>query len=178
MHNNDPSSVHALTVWLRFLTGAAAIMTVAEDTLSFFTDKPVALFIESELWTKSISSFQVEDRLIIFSILNAKTLLWLIALYQIWRLCRLYSQTEFFTVRNAFCFANVGRALIGMAVVDTLIVPLVGAFLKYRGIIPQMPDMNAFMPELDLLVAGLFFWLIAKIMERAAIMREEADLTI
>ena len=178
MNRKNQSSIQTFTLWLRILIGAAAIMTVAEDTLSFFTDKPVALFINGELWTKKISSFQVQDRLAIFGILNAKTLLWLIALYQIWRLCRLYSHAEFFTTRNALCFSNVGRSLIGMAVVDTLIVPLVGAFLKYRGIIPKMPDMDVFMPELDLLVAGLFFWLIAKIMERAAIMREEADLTI
>lgn len=178
MNSKNTLSVRQLTLWLRILTVAASIMTVAEDTLSFFTDKPVALFINGELWTKKISYFEIQDRLVVFGILNTKTLLWLIALYQIWRLCQLYNRAEFFTVRNAFCFANVGHALIGMAVVDTLIVPLVGVFLKYRNIIPQMPDMNIFMPELDLLAAGLFFWLIAKIMERAAIMREEIDLTI
>ncbi len=178
MSKNDSAQIQRLTFWLSLLILVASIMTVGEDTMSFFTDKPIALFIDGELWTKRISSFAVKDRLVLFGILNVKTVMWLVALYQIWRLCRLYSQAIFFTVQNARCFANVGRALVGMAVLDTLIVPLCGVFMKSQGIIAKMPDINAFMPELDLLTAGVLFWLISKIMERASVMREEADFTV
>ncbi|WP_035240227.1 DUF2975 domain-containing protein [Desulfobacter vibrioformis] len=178
MNKNDSTYIRQLTFWLRFLILAASIMTVAEDTLSFFTDKPIALFIDDTLWTKPISSFAIQDRLVLFGILNVKTMMWLIALYQIWKLCQLYRHTIFFTVQNARCFANIGRALVGMAVLDTLIVPLCGVFMKSQGIIAKMPDINIFMPEIDLLAAGIFFGLVSKIMERAAVMREEADFTI
>ena len=95
MSKNDSAQIQRLTFWLSLLILAASIMTVGEDTMSFFTDKPIALFIDGELWTKRILSFAVKDRLVLFGILNAKTVMWLVALYQIWRLCRLYSQAIF-----------------------------------------------------------------------------------
>ena len=179
MSDNNLQSISKLTLYLRIVVLTAAVMTVAEDIFAFFSHEPVALYVQGELWTKEISSFSVVDRLVIFSVLGSATLLWVIVLYQFWHLCRLYQRNMIFMVANARCFINIGWALIGMGIINTLAVPVIGAFLTFRDIIPQMPDMDTiFIVELDLLVAGLFFLLIAKIMEQAAVMQEEANLTV
>lgn len=179
MSTDDSSSTHRIILWLRILVIVSASMSIIETVLAFFSDEPIALLINDELWSKDISDFGILDRLVLFDIFTVATVLWLIVLYQFWKLCRLYSANMIFTVHNARCFVTIGWAMVVMAIFETFALPLIGAYLKYRDIIPQMPDMDlAFMFELDLMAAGLFFWFVAKIMERAATMREEADLTV
>ncbi len=179
MTHDTLSSFRKLTLWLRLLIIIAVLMTIVEIVLAFFSDEPIALFVQGEVWMQEISSFGLVDRIVIFSILGVAIFLWMTVLYQFWRLCSLYRQNMIFTVKNAHCFIRIGWAMIGMAITDTLEIPLLGAYLLESGYIPAMPDMDAaFMFELDFLVAGLFFWLVAKIMERAAILQEEAALTV
>ena len=57
--------------------------------------------------------------------------------------------------------------------------PLTGFYLTTRDILEHMPDMDlALMIDVNFLTAGLLFWLIAKIMERASILQAEAELTV
>ena len=69
--------------------------------------------------------------------------------------------------------------LIAVSAFEMLELPLMGGYLYSRGILSQMPDIDPLLSlEADFLAAGVFFWLIAKIMERAAKMQEENDLTV
>lgn len=171
--------VKNLTLLLRALVLVAAAVSMVETVYIFFSDFPLALPIDGEVWTKPVSELTVHDRFVLFAFIEIATLFWFSVLYQFWRLCGLYAQGLFFTALNARCFKYIAWAIIGMSLVDSVEVYAIGAYLTAQGIIPMMPDVEFFLLlETDFLVAGLFFLLIAKIMERAAVMQGESELTI
>ncbi|MDI9244621.1 DUF2975 domain-containing protein [Marinobacter sp. CHS3-4] len=180
MHEKDQFSVvQKFAYWLNLLVWIAAVVNVAELVVLFASDIPIALHIGGELWSKSISTFEVQDRLVIAALLGIEHILWLAVLWQIWLLCGLYRQSKVFTVPNALCFLNVGWILLGLCLFEVALAPVVGAYLFTQDIIPQMPDwMDAVMFNSSYLVPGLFMLLVAKIMEHAARIQEESELTI
>ncbi len=165
---------------MRIVLIAASLALVADEIITFFfSSQPVALLIQGEVWTKPLTSFQAFDKAVLFFIVNTGNFCWLFALYQLWALCALYSDNHIFEAQNARHFINIGYALMVMSILQMFVVPTAGAYLLYRNISPQMPDINILgLLELDLLVAGLLFLLIAKIMEFAATIQEESKLTI
>ncbi|MDW6002410.1 DUF2975 domain-containing protein [Vibrio mangrovi] len=176
---DETSKIQRIALWLNLLIWAAAIFALIETGFFFFSDIPITLYLQGELWTKEFSSFAMQDQLVLFGLLSIEKVLWLGILYQFWRLCRFYRNNQVFTVQNAYCFMKTGWLLLGICLSEVALIPLVGGYLYYRQILPQMPDLQyALIFNVDYLVPGLFFWLIAKIMEQAALMQEEADLTI
>ncbi len=178
MEPDSAQSIGKFIVWLRLLIAVSVTVTIIEAVYVFFSDYPISLYIDETLWTKELSSFSAWDRFVVMDLVLASAVFWFLALYEFWKLCDLYGQKKFFAFENARHLVRVGLFLMAIFVVDGITVPVVGAYLKFRDIIPQMPDMNVFMLDTDLIVAAVFFWLIAKVMERAALMKEEADLTV
>lgn len=154
-------------------------MAIGEIIYFFFSDVLIMLPVNGQTWSQSISAFSLDDRLALLGLMSPGKILWLFILYQFWILCRLYRQNKIFTVQNARCFAKIGWILMVLCIFEMGIIHLVGGYLYYRDITPSMTDItDPFVFNFDFFVAGLFFWLIAKIMEHAAMMRAEADLTI
>lgn len=178
MQPDSAPSIGKFIVWLRLLIVLSITVTIIEAVYVFFSDYPIMLYIDEVLWTKELSSFGVWDRLVVMDIVMASTLFWFLALYEFWKLCDLYGQNKFFAFENARRLVSVALFLMAMSAADALTVPVVGTYLSFREFVPQMPDMSLFMLDTDLIVAAVFFWLIAKVMERAALMKEEADLTV
>lgn len=179
MQGHDLSAIKKFIVSLRILIIVAILMSAFETIFLFFSDKDIAFYLNETLWTKKISSFGIWDRFIVFDLLSLLTILWFAVLYQFWRLCDLYSQGKVFTTENTRCFRYIAWAIMGMALLETIEIAMIGAYLNFRGIVPHMPDLDGIlMLELDLLTAGIFFWLVSKIMDHAALIREEAELTI
>ncbi|AWL12722.1 hypothetical protein HMF8227_02269 [Saliniradius amylolyticus] len=173
------SSVRNLALWLSALVCAAAIANLVEPYSLFVSDIPITLYVGGELWSQSLSSFLSGDRLAIIAILSFEQMLWLAVLLQVWLLCRLYRQNKVFTVKNARHFFYIGCLLLGLFLYETLLATIVGAYLYSRDILPQLPDWQGHaMLKTGYLVPGLFLILVAKIMEHAARLQEESELTI
>ena len=162
------------------LIAVTAIMSLVDTIIVFDSDFPLALQIDGDVWIRQISEFSVSDRVAIFSMIELTTLPWYWALFMMWCLAKLYRDGQYFTPQNSRCFVGIAYALIAMSILDTLLAPAVGGYFYYRGIIDGLPDMNVTMilAETDLLTAGLFFFLIGIIMEKASTLKEEADMTI
>ena len=172
-------TIQQFAFWMNLLTWAAALVNVFELSVLFRSDIPITLHIQGQLWSKAISSFLLQDRLAITAMLGIEHILWLAVLWQIWSLCGLYRSNTIFKVANARCFLNIGWILLVLCVFEVALVPTVGAYLFIRNIITQMPDwQDAVLFNTSYLIPGLFFLLVAKIMEHAARMQEESELTI
>lgn len=166
---------------LFLLIAATAVLSIVETVFVFQSDFPISLMIDDEVWTRKVSDFALTDRIVVFALIEVASLSWFWALFNMWRLAKLYKDSHYFTRRNSMCFVGIGYALITMAVLQTILAPIVSWYLYSRDIIDAMADWDIsliFFGELDLLTAGLFFLLIGAIMERASKMQEEADMTI
>ena len=74
---------------------------------------------------------------------------------------------------------HVIAILVLMALSRTLIQPIISYYFYWRGISPGLADLKLVLNiDLDLLMIGLIFFVIAKIMERASEINEENQLTI
>lgn len=179
MVQND-KAMGRLILALRCFCIITALMEVAENIFTFLLkDFSLMLHIDGELWFREFSSFNVRDKLIVFLIEEAFSFAWLFVIYQFWALCALYNQGRIFTTRNAFKFKHMAFGLIAMSLAQTLMLPLTGLYLTSQGILGKMPDLDwAVMIDVNFLTAGILFWLIAKIMERASLLQEEAELTV
>jgi hypothetical protein len=94
---------------------------------------------------------------------------------QIGRLAFFYRQGAIFELRNAQCFMRLGGAFVALAILATVNVPLINIFLYWRGISPWLGEMPLlFMIEFDYLMAGVFFFVIGKIMRHGNEL-EESD---
>jgi len=162
------------------LIAVTAILSLTDMVFVFQSDFPLALQIDGEVWIRKISEFLVSDRVAILSMIELTTIPWYWALFMMWRLAKLYRDGQYFTPQNSRCFVGIAYALIAMSVLETLLAPIIGGYLYHRGIIDGLPDMNVTLifADTDLLTAGLFFFLIGIIMEKASILKEEADMTI
>lgn len=178
-NEKDFSMILSLSLVLKSLIVLTACVSVVQVVWLFFSDFPAAFLIDGEIWSRPLHEFSSVHRVVILSIFSMGTVCWLGVLWQFWDLCFLYSQKVFFSVLNARCFFNIGRFLMGMYVCEVISLPFTGWYLNYVGITPQMVDLDIFdILEFDLLVAGLFFAIVAKIMEHAAVMQDEVDLTV
>ncbi|MBR9884836.1 MAG: DUF2975 domain-containing protein [Oceanospirillales bacterium] len=180
MHSDNTSTAIKKTAfWLNLLILGTLALSLGEMMFTFASDIPVTLSINGEFWTRPISGFEAGDRVVLVTLISLGKLLWIGVLYQFWTLCSLYKRNQIFTVANARCFKHTGVILVMIAVVEVALVPAIGGYLMYRAIIPKMPDIKyALLFNLDTLVPGVFFWLIARIMESAAAMKDESELTI
>jgi len=168
-------SVFVLRMFCLLTAGLQILLNIA----AFFGDGAVILPLNNGVWTKAFSEFSLLDRLIVFSIEEATTIFWLFVLYQFWSLCSLYSQGLIFTSDNAQKFKSMAYGLIAMSVAETLMTPVEIMFLGYKNILTEMPQYD-FTDAIDtnFLTAGILFYLIAKIMGRASLLQEDADLTV
>lgn len=179
MIQND-KTMGRMILALRCFCIMTALMEVAENVFTFLLkDFSLMLHIDGELWSREFSSFNAHDKFIIFLIEEAFSFAWLFVIYQFWALCALYKQGRIFTTKNASKFKYMGFGLIAMSLAQTLILPLTGLYLTSQDVLEQMPDLDlAVIIDVNFLTAGILFWLIAKIMERASILQEEAELTV
>lgn len=179
VESNALSKIRKFSYWLDISVKITAVIYLLESTILAVKDVPLSLFIDGELWTRNLHSFAIGDQIVLLIFLNLIKMLWLTVLIQFWRLSRLYRQNKVFTVENARCFLNTGWGLISMAAIDILTAPLIGGYLSLRGESPGLPDMMySFLFHFDYLVPGILFLLVAKIMEQAALMKEDVELTI
>ena len=101
---------------------------------------------------------------------------------QVVRLCLEFRGGEVFTLKAVTIFQSAAHGVIWLAVTKTLQYPLTSGFLCWRGFIPEetTPDYTQLFEiiEIDILMMGVFFFLIARILKLGLEMKAEQELTI
>ena len=102
--------------------------------------------------------------------------------YQVVRLCLEFRTGEVFTLKSVTLFQNAAHGVLWLAVTKTLQYPLISGFLEWRGYenaVTEPVFTHLFeIIELDILMMGVFFFLIARIMKQGLELKVEQDLTI
>ena len=166
--------------WSNLLLALAiicALLAAAVPIYILFSDAPIVLLKEGgkTTWNTTFNALPTIDRLVVFVLTFSSSVAWLYGLLQIARLAVFYRQGAIFELRNARCFMYLGGAFVVIAILETVTGPLINAFLYWRGISPWLGEMPLlFLIEFDYLMAGVFFFVIGKIMRNGNEL-EESD---
>jgi hypothetical protein len=159
----------------------AAVITGLALAYPLIFNGPIVLAKEhgAEIWKTQLLDMPVFERFTVLIVLYLPSFAWLYAVLQVFRLARNYHAGQIFGEANARCFVLIGIALGVMGIVETVYFPILNYFLYWRGISPWLADM----PWLavirpDMFMAGLFFFILGKIMRRASDLEENDRLMI
>jgi hypothetical protein len=173
-----------LTRWSNLLTVMAvftAVLTVMTAFYPLIFNGPLGLVKDNgaKVWTTTVQELPVFERLTVVFTSALYNFAWLYALVQIVRLARHFRAGHIFAEANARCFVRIGAALGLMGILQTLTYPLLNYFLYWRGISPWLGDMSLLDTiHPDYVMAGVFFFVLGKIMRRASELEESDRLMI
>jgi hypothetical protein len=159
----------------------AAALNISFPIYEFFYG--LTGFVKDEgktVWTSLISALPLIDRFAITLFTELDSVVWLYVLLQIWLLARYYRSGRIFEECNAVCFMKVGQGLCIMGIVQSFEYHAVNHYLFWRGISPWLGDTPPvlFAVRVDMLMAGLFFFVLGKIMRRAIELEETNRLIV
>lgn len=174
----DPCLARWSSILFGFAILTAAISFYAPLTI-LWQDQPILLAKGTEIWKSTIYTLPKLDAAMIIAISLLPQAPWLYGLYQIMRLARNYRQGKIFSRTNSAYFIKLGYAIFVMGLISALIYPILNMLLFYRGISPWLGDMDTMtFIQPDLLMAGIFFLVIGKIMQRGTELEETDQLTV
>ena len=161
---------------LALLTG---VLVVVGPLTLLFQDVPIVLARGTEIWKTDLQSLPPAIALAMLAILLMPLVAWLYGVAQVVRLARQYRGGHVFDAPNTTRFVRLGAALMVMDVLNALVMPAVNYLLHGAGISPWVADMPLLaLLQPDLLMAGVFFVVLGKIMRRAAELERSDRLTI
>ncbi len=173
-----------LTRWCNLLAVMAvftALVTAAAVFYPLIFNGTIALSKDhaAQFWKTTMAEMPVFERLVVLGLLSLASAAWLYGLLQIFRLARNYRTGQIFGEANARYFVRIGVALGLIGILQSLTYPALNHFLYWRGISPWLGDMPLlFLIRPDYLMAGLFFFVLGKIMRRASELEETDRLMI
>mgnify|MGYP003882789541 CR=1 FL=1 len=169
-------SLLRVLVWFVLIAQAISLAAV------FINDEDIYLQIEGELWHQPLSAFQASDQFFVAVVLIVPTLILMWGLFQIAVLCRYYKGGVLFALDTILCFKRFAIALIALAVVETLMLPILIFYLWSRQALPGLPDFDPVdlleVLQTEILLVGVLFFVITRIMETGLEMKQEVELTI
>lgn len=144
-----------------------------------FGKEPILLMVGGELWSRRLQDLSWQDAVVIHGVIWGAQIIWLYAVWQIKGVCRAFRRGEIFSREVAIHLKRFAMGLVVIAIISTATVPVVGLYLVAAGVIPQFPDISiSDFAETDVLMVGVFFFVIAWIQEKGTEMKNDVDLTI
>lgn len=117
--------------------------------------------------------------MVLVALQSASKLPWLVMIVQIEAIARLLAAGEAFSHRSALGFRRLSRAILCLAVLETLERPAIAAYLTLSGATPVLPDISVFdVVRINILLAVALFFVVARIVELGVSLKADADLTI
>lgn len=173
----------ALFRWSTVLLVLAFVTLLANilGPLSLILDgtDPLVLAKGDDLWKFTLGELKAWDRVVVFTTLVLPSLIWVLGVLQIGQLALLYRGGKVFEQANVRCFLRLGTILVVSGILESLVYPAINHYLFARGISPWLADMKLlFTLEPDLIMAGMFFFVLGKIMQRGVELQEFDRLTV
>jgi len=175
----DDTKLARWSLILLVLAVLTMLLSLVSPLTLLFGDAPVVLSKGTEIWKTTFHSLPTAEATALLLILMAPQLAWVIAVVQVARLAQRYRRGRIFELGNTVYFIRLGVALAVMGLLQSLVLPLVNALFYYRHISPWLADipwLEVLQP--DLIMAGAFFFVLGKIMERGAELHESDQLTV
>ena len=164
---------------LEILVYLVIVMNLINGVAISLGEQPISLLIDGELWSRKLQDLAWEDAAVIHGVVWISQLVWISTVWQIKGVCRSFRRGEIFSREVAVLLKRFAMGLIAVAILSAVTVPFVGLYLVAAGVIPQFPDISAFdFGETEILMVGVFFFVIAWIQEMGAEMKNDVDLTI
>jgi len=159
----------------------AATITMIVLIYPLIFDGPIVLATDhgAKVWNTKLFDIPVFERFTVLILLYLPSFAWLYVVLQVFRLARNYRDGQVFGEINARCFVRIGAALALIGGFETINVPFVAYFLYWRGICPWLADVSwLHLIQPNMFMAGLFFFILGKIMRRASALEENDRLMI
>jgi hypothetical protein len=159
----------------------AAVITLIGMAYPLFFGGAVALAKDhgATFWSTPIGSLPLFERSVVMFITYLDSFAWLYAVRHILLLASNYRTGRVFGEANARSFMRIGVALGLIGVFNTLTYPFLNYFLFWRGVSPWLGDLSwLHLVQPNYLTAGLFFFILGKIMRRAGELEESDRLMI
>ncbi len=164
---------------LLMLAGLTIIISFIAPLVLLSGDAPLVLAKGADVWRTTLSQLPLLEASLCVVVTSLPNVAWVYCVVQILLLARLYRAGKVFTQENSRYFRRIGIGLTVMGFLSVLVLPVIGHLLYYRGISPWLPDMPLLAVfEPDLLMAGVFFYVLGKIMQRGTELQENEDLTV
>lgn len=173
-----------LTHWSNVLLVLAVltmVYTIAIPIYVLIFDGVIGLAKDhgKQIWTTTFHALPVFERVVVLSLNAVANVVWVYGIWQIARLAIYYRQGKIFEQENAHCFLRLGVALGLIGIILSADYPITNLFLHWRGISPWLGDMDAmFIIHPDYIMAGIFFFIIGRIMRRAGELEESDRLIV
>lgn len=171
-----------LILWSRILLILAwitVIISLAGPLYMVLSNAPMVLAKGDEIWKTTMSQIPAMEGYLCLFILMLPNFAWVYAVANIAKLAKFYQKGQVFEEQNTRCFIKIGIALCIMGVLSALVLPAVNYLFYYRNITPWLSDMPLFaLLNPDLIMAGAFFYVLGKIMQRGAELQDNERLTV
>ena len=179
MATNKLSRLVSLLIFLVYLV---MLMQIAGFVMVFATGQELGLKIDGQIWLQEISEMALSDQLFIALILFLPTATFLWAIFQIERICRQFWKGNIFALVNVLRFKRFALALLALGAMEMTVNPALIIYLWGRDLIPNWPDIDAAFIldtlEAEIIMVGVLFFVIARIMETGLAMKDEMELTV
>lgn len=164
---------------LLWLAGLTLVRALVEPVVDLADDGRIVLLNDGAVWTTTLSELPRAERAAFLAIVLLPHAVWIYAVVQMARLARFYRRGVLFDAAVSGAFLRLGGALAAMGVLQSAILPAVAHLFHARGITPWLADIPLVsVVEVDLVMAGAFFFILGKIMRRGAELQEADRLTV
>ena len=171
-----------LILVLRILVYIVILLQLAGFASIYLSDEKLYLKIDDEIWEKRILDLTLGNQIMVGVYMFIPTAILIWGLVQIDGLCTFFSKGMIFCNGTVLKFKRFALALLLLGVVEMLITPMLIAYLKLVGIAPAWPDMDFSLVldllELEVVMVGVLFFVISRIMETGLAMKDEMELTV
>lgn len=140
---------------------------------------PLVLVRGEETWRATMPQLPTADAWIFGAVMMAPQMVWIYCVAQVGRLAQSFRRGVLFGPRVTAAFLRFGCALLLMGVMQTVQYPAVNSLFFWRGVTPWLADMPLLtLLSPDLIMAGAFFFVLGKIMQRGAELQDFDELTV
>jgi hypothetical protein len=164
---------------LSVLVILAALLTIILIINFTFYDGKIGLLHDKKVYVFFIKNLSWPEFYTTIMCIFSVELTWMLGLLQLFRLARHFRHGRIFDEDNSRHLMRISYVLVAVTIIDALTPPIISAIFYWRGVTPWMSDI----PMLELIepayvLAAIFFFILAKVMSRAADMERESRLYV
>lgn len=175
----DNPRLQRLLLCLRWLAIAALPLMVIEVAHAFAFGRSFSVELAGSALAFGRDALGETRWMVLVALQSASKLPWLLMILQIEAIARLLAQGEPFSHRSAAGFRRLSRAILGVAILETLERPAIAAYLALSGAVPALPEISVFdVVRINIVLGASLFFVVALIVELGVSLKADADLTI
>ena len=164
---------------LLVLAALTALQSVVAPLSLLLGNDRIVLTRGEDVWRIMMSQLPAADAWILGAVVMIPQILWLYCVFQVGRLAHSYRRGVLFGPRVTGAFLRFGMALIIMGVLGSAQYPVINYLFFWRGVTPWLADMHLLrIIDIDLIMAGAFFFVLGKIMQQGADLQDSDRLTV